>query len=219
MRGGVCERLRGCASGARQAGNTCALCLCLHQTHAPPPTPALQARPKRRSPSAPRRPPESAGADAAEAQQRPSYLPPPESPGRKSTLLAVCPHLPPSMQRAEWCMDDFEVGEKLYKGYASVGEPGLRGFGAAGPSFGGGGPPFGASGQPARPLELLGCRPVLRGFQAAGPRFGALRGGRVRWAAVGRAQSAKTDLSRGLALTPRRHLEPPLAPSLAVPPR
>jgi serine/threonine protein kinase len=48
-------------------------------------------------------------------------MPPPASPGRKSQLLALCPHLPPSMQRAEWCMDDFIVMEKLYKGYASVG--------------------------------------------------------------------------------------------------
>jgi len=55
-------------------------------------------------------------------QQQPSFAPPPPSPGRKSTLLAICPHLPPSMQRAEWCLDDYVVMDKLYTGYASVGE-------------------------------------------------------------------------------------------------
>jgi hypothetical protein len=49
-------------------------------------------------------------------------MPPPPAPGARSQLLALCPHLPPSMQRTEWCLDDFIVLEKLYKGYASVGE-------------------------------------------------------------------------------------------------
>jgi hypothetical protein len=48
--------------------------------------------------------------------------PPPVSPGRKSTLLAICRQLPPSMQRAEWCLDDYIITDKLYKGYASMGE-------------------------------------------------------------------------------------------------
>jgi hypothetical protein len=51
-----------------------------------------------------------------------SLGPPPISPGRRSTLLAVCPQLPPSMQRAEWCFDDYVIMQKLYKGYASEGE-------------------------------------------------------------------------------------------------
>lgn len=52
-----------------------------------------------------------------------SYNPPgPGSPGRRSTLLAVCPQLPPSMQRNEWCLDDYVITDKLYKGYASMGE-------------------------------------------------------------------------------------------------
>jgi hypothetical protein len=54
--------------------------------------------------------------------QQPSFLPPPPTPGSKSTILALCPQIPPSMQRAEWCLDDYIVMEKLYKGYASVGE-------------------------------------------------------------------------------------------------
>lgn len=48
--------------------------------------------------------------------------PPPVSPGRKSTLLAICRQLPPSMQRVEWCLDDYIITDKLYKGYASMGE-------------------------------------------------------------------------------------------------
>jgi hypothetical protein len=48
--------------------------------------------------------------------------PPPISPGRRSTLLAICQQLPPSMQRAEWCLDDYIITDKLYKGYASMGE-------------------------------------------------------------------------------------------------
>lgn len=48
--------------------------------------------------------------------------PPPCSPGRKSTLLAICRQLPPSMQRSEWCLDDYIITDKLYKGYASMGE-------------------------------------------------------------------------------------------------
>eukprot|EP00878_Enallax_costatus_P028511 GHUV01030800.1.p1 GENE.GHUV01030800.1~~GHUV01030800.1.p1 ORF type:complete len:161 (+),score=19.05 GHUV01030800.1:751-1233(+) len=54
-----------------------------------------------------------------------SYNPlPPPSPGRRSTLLAVCPQLPPSMQRREWCLDDYSVNDTdlLYKGYASRGK-------------------------------------------------------------------------------------------------
>jgi hypothetical protein len=47
---------------------------------------------------------------------------PPTSPGGKSTLLAVCPQLPPSMQRKEWCLEDYVITDKLYKGYASMGE-------------------------------------------------------------------------------------------------
>jgi hypothetical protein len=47
------------------------------------------------------------------------------SPGRKSTLLAICRHLPPSMQRTEWCLDDYVITDKLYKGYASMGEHGV----------------------------------------------------------------------------------------------
>jgi hypothetical protein len=43
-------------------------------------------------------------------------------PGGRTTVLAVCPHLPPSMQRAEWRTDDFIITDKLYTGYASVGE-------------------------------------------------------------------------------------------------
>lgn len=50
--------------------------------------------------------------------------PPPVSPGRKSTLLAICRQLPPSMQRTEWCLDDYVITDKLYKGYASMGEHG-----------------------------------------------------------------------------------------------
>lgn len=48
--------------------------------------------------------------------------PPPVSPGRKSTLLAICRQLPPSMQRTEWCLDDYIITDKLYKGYASMGK-------------------------------------------------------------------------------------------------
>ena len=46
----------------------------------------------------------------------------PPAAARRSRLLAVCPQLPPSMQRAEWCLDDYVVHDKLYTGYASVGE-------------------------------------------------------------------------------------------------
>eukprot|EP00775_Hariotina_reticulata_P011671 gene11671-11814_t len=46
--------------------------------------------------------------------------PPPASPGRRSTLLALCPQLPPSMHRKDWCLNDYVVLEKLYNGYASV---------------------------------------------------------------------------------------------------
>lgn len=52
--------------------------------------------------------------------------PPPISPGRQSKLLAVCPQLPPSMQRPEWCLADYTVVDRLYKGYASKGEDGSR---------------------------------------------------------------------------------------------
>jgi hypothetical protein len=52
----------------------------------------------------------------------PYAAPPPASSGRKSTLLAICRQLPPSMQRAEWCLDDYVITDKLYKGYASMGE-------------------------------------------------------------------------------------------------
>jgi hypothetical protein len=37
-------------------------------------------------------------------------------------MLAVCPQLPPSMHRKEWCLDDYIITDKLYKGYASMGE-------------------------------------------------------------------------------------------------
>ncbi len=47
--------------------------------------------------------------------------PPPITDGRKSTMLAICPQLPPSMQRPEWCMDDYTIMDKLYTGYASTG--------------------------------------------------------------------------------------------------
>ncbi|KAI8467295.1 MAG: kinase-like domain-containing protein [Monoraphidium minutum] len=57
---------------------------------------------------------------AAAAAPQPSAAPAP-----RSTLLAVCPHLPPSMQRAEWSLADFEVLEKLYTGYASVVHKGI----------------------------------------------------------------------------------------------
>jgi hypothetical protein len=65
-------------------------------------------------------------AEAAAAAPVPAAVPaaiPAQLPvhGRKSTLLALCPQLPPSMQRSEWCLDDYAVTEKLYKGYASVG--------------------------------------------------------------------------------------------------
>lgn len=56
-----------------------------------------------------------------------AYMPPPPlSPGRRSTLLAICRQLPPSMQRAEWCLDDYIITDKLYKGYASMGEFGCH---------------------------------------------------------------------------------------------
>jgi hypothetical protein len=34
----------------------------------------------------------------------------------------MCPQLPPSMHRKEWCLDDYIITDKLYKGYASMGE-------------------------------------------------------------------------------------------------
>ena len=42
--------------------------------------------------------------------------------GKRSVVLAMCDTVPPTMQRAEWVMDDYTVLDKLYTGYASVGE-------------------------------------------------------------------------------------------------
>jgi hypothetical protein len=39
----------------------------------------------------------------------------------QSKLLALCPTVPPSMQRDVWCIADYEILEKLYTGYASKG--------------------------------------------------------------------------------------------------
>jgi hypothetical protein len=39
----------------------------------------------------------------------------------KARLLALCPTVPPSMQRDVWCIADYEILEKLYTGYASKG--------------------------------------------------------------------------------------------------
>lgn len=38
----------------------------------------------------------------------------------------MCPQLPPSMHRKEWCLNDYIITDKLYKGYASMGEPGQQ---------------------------------------------------------------------------------------------
>ncbi len=68
------------------------------------------------------RPAAPAATDTSSQQQPICMPPPPPLPGHKSTILAICPQLPPSMQRAEWCLDDYVIMEKLYTGYASVGE-------------------------------------------------------------------------------------------------
>jgi hypothetical protein len=44
-----------------------------------------------------------------------------ERPRPRTKLLALCPTVPPAMQREGWCMSDYVVLEKLYKGYASKG--------------------------------------------------------------------------------------------------
>lgn len=93
-------------------------------------------------------------ADAA-AQQAPAAAP-------RSRLLALCPTVPPAMQRSEWCLDDYQVLEKLYTGYASKGE---------------------RRGRPrARPRES--SRPGSRGATAGGahgaPRRRAAAGPRAR---------------------------------------
>jgi hypothetical protein len=41
--------------------------------------------------------------------------------GRGTKLLALCPTVPPSMQRDVWCIADYEIVQKLYTGYASKG--------------------------------------------------------------------------------------------------
>ncbi|WIA10385.1 hypothetical protein OEZ85_010577 [Tetradesmus obliquus] len=60
------------------------------------------------------------GCDSPLSPAQSYQAPPPPSPGRKSTLLAMCPQLPPSMHRKEWCLDDYIITDKLYKGYASM---------------------------------------------------------------------------------------------------
>ncbi len=91
----------------------------------------------------------------------PSYTaspaPPPIEPGRKSTMLCLNPTIPPSMQRSEWCLDDYILQEKIYKGYASNGRcpsGAARGGGGGG---GGGGPP------PTAPPGAPGCTTPRRG--------------------------------------------------------
>jgi hypothetical protein len=70
--------------------------------------------------------PSSEGLIPAYRQEQPA--PAPERPAPPRTkLLALCPTVPPAMQREGWCMSDYVVMEKLYKGYASKGGPFLGG--------------------------------------------------------------------------------------------
>lgn len=84
----------------------------------------------------------------------PAPAPEPAKPRSHTKLLALCPTVPPSMQRDCWCMADYEVLEKLYTGYASKGEwlGGVQWQGAA------------AEGQ----LQRGSCRGVLAGWQLQG---------------------------------------------------
>ncbi|GIL86215.1 hypothetical protein Vretifemale_14603 [Volvox reticuliferus] len=50
----------------------------------------------------------------------PSLLVPPANPQSDTTLLAMCPGVPAAMRRRQWCVEDYDVSRKLYKGSTST---------------------------------------------------------------------------------------------------
>eukprot|EP00798_Chlamydomonas_sp_ICE-L_P012871 gene12871-5377_t len=46
-------------------------------------------------------------------------IPEPGTPNYPTLMLSMSSMLPPSMQRNNWCLDDYQLGEKLYTGYSS----------------------------------------------------------------------------------------------------
>jgi hypothetical protein len=95
-------------------------------TTAPPAAPGAAAAPR------PAAGPSAAAAAAplpapapAAPQPKPSPAPAPQRPAAPlrgpAKLLALCPTVPPAMQREVWCLSDYQVLEKLYTGYASKG--------------------------------------------------------------------------------------------------
>ncbi|GIL53942.1 hypothetical protein Vafri_9508 [Volvox africanus] len=58
--------------------------------------------------------------DVPLAESPPPLLVPPANPPSDTTLLAMCPGVPAAMRRQQWCVEDYDLSRKLYKGSTST---------------------------------------------------------------------------------------------------
>lgn len=56
----------------------------------------------------------------AAAPPPPTQQPPPARAAASTKLLSLCPEVPAAMRRAVWCLDDYALEERLYKGAMSA---------------------------------------------------------------------------------------------------